>query len=261
MKINNFFSAIFITLTILSCDSKSDNSNSVKDTSSNNNKTELPIEAAPVKKVFYVNASSGLSLRTGTNLKSKKILTLPYGAQIEQISTPSHTEMTIDGITGEMVEVSYQGATGFVFNGYITDLAPPQEEESLEDYIKRISSASNQIQVVKKADIQKGKASGIKTQVVLPAKNWNEMYRVSKTLFHLPKSINPDFNSTENTITIVNKDKRERTLVDELLITVNDTKKIDSITYSYALKNYKRTVTIKESEKGFEITENETSLE
>lgn len=257
MRINKLFATALIAATILSCDTKSEN----KTNTAQSDKAELLADTniSTPKAFFYVNALSGLSLRAGTNLKSKKILTLPYGAQIEQISTPSHTEMTIDGVTGEMVEVNYQGATGFVFNGYLTALAPPQAQESLEDYTKRISTPINKIEIVKTAD-SKGEASGMKTQVVLPAKNWNEMYRISKRLFHLPKSISPDFTATESTLIIVNEDKRERTLTDELIIVVNETKQIDSITYFYSLKNYKRTVIIKESEKGYEVIENEISL-
>ncbi|MFT5892817.1 MAG: hypothetical protein ACI9Y7_002931, partial [Dokdonia sp.] len=67
---------------------------------------------APLAPVFYVNATSGLSLRSGTNLRSKKILTLPYGAQVKHLSSPEHTTMTISGITGDMIEVVYQGARG-----------------------------------------------------------------------------------------------------------------------------------------------------
>ena len=101
----------------------------------------------PVKTTFYVNAGSGLSLREGTNLQSKKILTLPYGAQVLQVGSPEHTTMTVAGIIGDMIEVEYQGARGFAFNGYLTRLAPPMEDEAVEDYARRISNVNQKVKV------------------------------------------------------------------------------------------------------------------
>jgi len=259
MKAITLIAASIITLSSISCT----NSSQETDTKKENKTTLIASKAetipAPSKKYVYVNAGSGLSLRAGTNLTSKKILTLPYGSQIEHISSPAHTEMTIDGIQGKMIEVSYQGATGFVFDGYTTILAPPQEDESLKNYAKRISTPENTIEVIKKAD-KKGEAYGMLTQIEIPATSFQESYKVAKILFNLPKKINPDFTKTKSSITIINQDKRERTHTDQLSIEVNDKHKIDSMTYLYELKDYKRTVTIFPSPKGYTITENQTSL-
>ena len=207
---------------------------------------------------FYVNAASGLSLREGTNLKSKKILTLPYGAQVEHLSSPAHTSMTIEGISGNMVEVYYQGATGFVFNGFLSDLPPPLEDEAIEAYAKRISRDEAPVTVTKKAN-EKGAAYGQSTVIQLPAKGWNEAYAVSKRLFNLPKSLLLDLSKPSSPMIVQNGNKRTKTLVDEIAIVHNANNEIDKVVYTYTLKTYGRTITIIKNSQGFKVTEVETS--
>ncbi|AWH73813.1 hypothetical protein DCS32_06495 [Dokdonia sp. Dokd-P16] len=256
MKINTIIlSAICFTI-FLSCDSSTENK-SEHSTQENLAITTPKVLATPTH--FYVNSSSGLSLRSGTNLTSKKILTLPYGAQVSLLSNPEHTEMTVDGITGEMIEVNYQGATGFAFNGYLTSLAPPQPNEDLEAYTNRISTPERPIKVLKKAN-KKGEDYGMTTTLELPAKNWNEAYRISQRLFNLPKGINPELSNRKETVTIINGDKRDRTQTDQLTINITPKGDIANITYSYSLRDYKRTVMIKKSNNAFVITEEEMSL-
>lgn len=256
MKINVITIALISIATLTSCNSSSNQKEENRETPMLAIATTSEI---PAEKYFYVNATSGLSLRSGTNLKSKKMLTLPYGAQVQFLSAPAHTEMTVAGITGEMIEVNYQGATGFTFNGYLTALAPPQLEESLEHYAKRISTPDKEIKVLKTAS-NKGENYGMTTSVELPAQNWNEMYRITQRLFNLPKSINPDFTQQKTSTVFNNKNKRERTQIDALTLKVSTSGNIENITYNYALRDYKRNVTITETRNGFTVTEEESSL-
>lgn len=207
---------------------------------------------------FYVNAASGLSLRESTNLKSKKILTLPYGAQVKHLSAPKHTSMTIDGISGDMIEVEYQGAIGFVFNGYLSDLAPPLQDEAIEAYAKRISTDSKPVIVTKKAH-EKGAAYGQSTIIELPAKGWNEAYAITKRLFDLPKSLRLDLSKRSVPKVVENAKKRKKTLVDEIAVIHNTANEIDKIIYTYTLKTYARTITIAKAKQGFKVTEVEIS--
>lgn len=255
MKINTIILAVTCVAVSLSCDTSNENK------SDQSTQETLAIATPNVLATpthFYVNTSSGLSLRSGTNLTSKKILTLPYGAQVTLVSKPEHTVMTVDGITGEMVEINYQGATGFAFNGYLTSLAPPQSNEDLQAYINRISTPERPIKVVKKAN-KKGKDYGMTTTLELPAKNWSEAYQISQRLFNLPKGLHPDLSNTKETITITNGNKRARTQTDELTIKVTPKGEVENITYSYSLRDYKRTVVIKQSDNAYVITEEEIS--
>ena len=212
----------------------------------------------PKSKVFYINAPSGLSLREGITLRSTKKLTLPYGAQVTQLSAPAHTTMTIDGITGDMVEVDYQGARGFVFNGYLTSLAPPLKNESVEAYAQRISTADFPITVKKKQD-EKGAAFGMTTTVDVPAKSWTEAYTIAQQLFELPKSLKLDLSKTTTPSKLENKDKRRKTVTDEVVVNRNKKNLIESVAYTYALQDYKRSVIVKKTETGFTLEEVESS--
>lgn len=256
MKINVILTFIFLATSLLSCDKSKLSEDTATPKLLASSTATLSI---PAPSVYYVNASSGLSLRAGTNLNSKKILTLPYGAQVAYVSAPKHTEMNVAGITGEMKEVRYQGATGFAFDGYLTTLAPPQLDETIEAYLKRISTPQKEYTLSKVAH-QKGEAYGMTTSLELPAKSWNEAYKITQRLFQLPKGIQPDFTSKKSSAVIGNGNKRERTKVDELAINIATPGTIDHVLYSYALKGYTRTVTIKKSIDGFTIKEEETSL-
>ena len=213
---------------------------------------------APVASVFYVNAVSGLSLRSGTNLRSKKILTLPYGSQVKHISSPAHTTMTVAGITGDMIEVEYQGARGFVFDGYLTRLAPPQDGESVEGYAKRISTKDHTVKV-SKVQNPKGEAYGITTRINLPASDWTEAYRITKELFDLPKRLPLDLETTKKSEVIINANKREKTLKDEIAVNRDASSKITSIIYTYQVRDYSRSVSIAKDKKGFIVKEVEVS--
>ncbi|RMB63257.1 hypothetical protein EAX61_02355 [Dokdonia sinensis] len=212
----------------------------------------------PESKVFYINAPSGLSLREGITLRSTKKLTLPYGAQVTQLSAPAHTTMTIDGITGDMVEVDYQGATGFVFNGYLTALAPPLKNESLKAYAQRVSTVEYPITVAQKQN-EKGAAYGMTTTVSVPAKSWNEAYTIAQHLFELPKSLKLDLNKTAIPSKLENTDKRRKTVIDEVTISRGNDNNIERVTYTYALKDYKRSVSVKKNNGGFTLEEVESS--
>ncbi|WP_299761923.1 hypothetical protein [uncultured Dokdonia sp.] len=257
------------TILLTSCTNKQKEVTPKNDTTTLETKSEVTSEKpllaqldvpkeAPVASVFYVNATSGLSLRSGTNLRSKKILTLPYGSQVKHMSSPEHTTMTIAGITGDMIEVEYQGARGFVFDGYLTRLAPPQDGESVEGYAKRISTKDHAVKVSKVKN-PKGEAFGITTRIELPASNWTEAYRITKELFDLPKSLQPDLVSKKKSEVVANVNKREKTFKDEIAVHRGTASEITSIVYTYQLRGYNRSVTIAKDKKGFIVKEVEVS--
>lgn len=263
--------AAIATATILftSCTKKqeeiTDNNTQATSEIKNDTSSQKPLLAqldtsleAPVASLFYVNARSGLSLRSGTNLRSKKMLTLPYGAQVEHLSSPEHTTMTISGITGNMIEVSYQGAKGFVFDGYLTRLAPPQDGESVEGYAKRISTKEHVVNVSKTKN-PKGEIYGMTTQIELPASNWADAYGITKELFDLPKSVSVDLVSKKASEVIINSNKKEKTFKDEVAINRDEASEITSIVYTYQLRDYHRSVTINKDTRGFIVKEIELS--
>ena len=257
------------TILLTSCTNKQQEATSKSDSTTLETTTEAtskkPLLAqlntaieAPLAPVFYVNATSGLSLRSSTNLRSKKILTLPYGAQVKHLSSPEHTTMTISGITGDMIEVEYQGARGFVFDGYLTQLAPPQDGESVEGYAKRISTKDHEVKVSKTKN-PKGDTYGMTTRIELPTSNWTEAYRITKELFDLPKNLQLDLASKKESEVVANSNKREKTFKDEIAVTRDTASEITSIIYTYQLRDYNRSVTITKEKNGFVVKEVELS--
>lgn len=258
----------FFTLCILflvSCTTATKKETIKPDNSSNLSQIQTPSYAEANLKnspsiplTLYVNAQSGLSLRQGTNLKSKKILTIPYGSQIQHLSSPEHTTMTVAGITGDMVEVNYQGATGFVFSGYLSTLSPPLEEETATEYAKRLSTPEREV-TVSKIKSAKGDAYGLNTTIELPAKTWGEAYSISQSLFDIPKNIAIDLTNSKKS-TVLNSRKRPKTITDEVLISRDEDNKITEIKYLYRLRDYSRVVTIvKSNMNNYLITEEELS--
>lgn len=244
-------------LTLISCNSGESNEVTLAQNDSQVIIT-APSEEIATHPDLYITAGSGLSLREGTNLKSKKILTIPYGSKVKHLSSPNHTSMNVDGITGTMLEVDYQGAKGFVFSGYVDTLSPPLKDEKPEDYAKRISTENLAVEVVKKPHPD-GSKFGQSTAIKIPAQNWMQAYSICKVLFDLPKGIHVDLNKTYVSF-IENSNKRHKTLKDEVEIVRNESSEIEKIQYNYALRSYTREVAITKDDDTFLLKEIETSL-
>lgn len=257
--------AVVLALTLTSCTSTTKNetaSSSLAPSTTNLHQTAQYQETSSALSEtnntnLYITAQSGLSLRKGTNLKSSKILTIPYGSQVQHLSSPQHTTMTVSGIIGDMVQVNYQGATGFVFSGYLSTLAPPLEDESVTDYAKRLSTPEKTIKV-NKIKNTKGDAYGLTTSIELPAQSWGEAYLLAQRLFDIPKSISVDLTDSHKE-TMVNIKKRLKTKTDQVTVSRDDNNTINQVTYSYALRDYTRSVTITHKDGQYLITENEVS--
>jgi hypothetical protein len=260
--LTSLFSLYFLVL--VSCTSSKKEETTKTDNSSNNSQIQTPKYAeanlknsTSISATLYVSAQSGLSLRQGTNLKSKKILTIPYGSQIQHLSSPKYTTMTVAGIEGDMIEVNYQGATGFVFSGYLSTLSPPLEEETATAYAKRLSAPEKEIKV-SKIKSAKGDAYGLTTSLELPAKSWGEAYSIAQSLFDIPKNILVDLANSKKS-TIPNTRKRPKTITDEVRVSRDEENKIKYIKYFYQLRDYSRTVTILKGDTGYLLSEEEVS--
>lgn len=132
-------------------------------------------EKMPVKNSDYFNvmAGSGLRMRGTPNLKGKKIMVIPYNAQIEKINdgksygTLSVKEFKGFNIEGEWVKVKYKNQEGFVFSGYLTQFPLPI---SYDSYFKKTLKVSK-----KKYDKKKYKECTV-TKKEDCICNWKEDY-------------------------------------------------------------------------------------
>jgi hypothetical protein len=95
----------------------------------------LAIQSYTSGQQLNVLATSGMNLRDAS--KGTVLQKIPYGARIKTLQAKSTTNPeTIEGIQGNWVKVEYNGATGFVFDGFLSTLpAPELSENDLRNYL------------------------------------------------------------------------------------------------------------------------------
>lgn len=75
--------------------------------------------------ILHVLAVSGMNLRDAP--KGNVLKKIPYGARIKTLQAKSTTNSeTIEGIEGNWVKVDFSGATGFLFDGFLSTLPAPE---------------------------------------------------------------------------------------------------------------------------------------
>ncbi len=84
-----------------------------------------------------VLATSGMNLRDAP--KGTVLQKIPYGSRIKTLQAKSTTNLeTIEGIQGNWVKVEYNGAVGFLFDGFLSTLpAPESNGADLHSYAKK----------------------------------------------------------------------------------------------------------------------------
>lgn len=72
---------------------------------------------------YLVTAGSGLSMREMPNLKSIKVMAVPYGKEVVVCPEyPGEVEV-IEGIEGRWLKTYYRGKSGFMFSGFMQEQA------------------------------------------------------------------------------------------------------------------------------------------
>jgi hypothetical protein len=77
-----------------------------------------------VKPTLFVAAKSGLKLRETASLTGKPLLTAPQGASVVWISTDYQKSVEVEGTQGYMAKVKFNGKTGYMFDGYLSNNSP-----------------------------------------------------------------------------------------------------------------------------------------
>lgn len=81
---------------------------------------------------LQVIANSGLKMRLSPDLTGDVIAVIPYAEQVEILELPQKKDlMTSEYVSGEWLLVEYEGQTGYVFDGYLTNLPIPEYEFEL----------------------------------------------------------------------------------------------------------------------------------
>ncbi|MGJ4754754.1 SH3 domain-containing protein [Leptospira kmetyi] len=92
-----------------------------------------------VTAIKYVFAKSGLILRKKPELNSEPIVTIPYGNRvIVSLDEPLGKEIEIENLNGNYRLIKYSDNTGFVFDGFLSTLIPPNAKSNdISDYFEK----------------------------------------------------------------------------------------------------------------------------
>ena len=98
-------------------------------------KQSFSIQSYTAGQALNVLASSGINLRDAP--KGTVLQKIPYGARIKTLQAKSTSNPeTIEGIQGNWVKVEYNGAMGFLFDGFLSTLpAPELSGNDLRNYL------------------------------------------------------------------------------------------------------------------------------
>jgi hypothetical protein len=96
------------------------------------NEAEAQTKAPIQKQDLYVKAISGLRLRKNPDPTSMLLTTIPFGAAIQPMDSISERQFLVDNQMGKMIQVSYSGLQGFIFERFVTAGSGPQARP-LED--------------------------------------------------------------------------------------------------------------------------------
>lgn len=76
---------------------------------------------------LYVVANSGLTLRMAPNLNSESLGVIEYGSSVEVLNQPDSILRVekLNWVEGKWIYVEVDGVTGYMFDGYLSDLPMP----------------------------------------------------------------------------------------------------------------------------------------
>ena len=76
---------------------------------------------------LYVVANSGLTLRVAPNADSESLGIVEYGSSVEVLNQPDSIQFLerLNWVEGRWLFVEYDGITGYMFDGYLSDLPMP----------------------------------------------------------------------------------------------------------------------------------------
>jgi len=183
---------------------------------------------------LYVIAPSGLSLRKEDDVASEKLASMPLGSQVTLIDSPVATDMIVEHIEGAMLEINYNGQTGFAFSGYLAPIRLLKKEEAVEDYIAALKKSHPNINYESKSN-DPDFHEGITDTYVLPVSHWHEAYYIVSAMYKIPKSLG--FPNPEGPVQSVIEDpKKPADVWDSFLTTQRENNTIKMIEYDYRVE-------------------------
>lgn len=89
-------------------------------------------------KKMYIATRSGLNLREAPEATAKRLLTIPYGTQIE--IEPTDQKIALEGLEGNWIKTSFKGKTGYAADLYLVSLPlPGPKVKTFWDYLEQLA--------------------------------------------------------------------------------------------------------------------------
>lgn len=115
---------------------------------------------------YYTIAKAGLNLRENSSLNAPILITIPYGAGLDQFEW-TNVAIELDNIDGFWVKTNYGGKIGFVASQYINNFPPPKVGiGTMEVYFNQLSEKNGMPLVIDRTP-----------------KNSDDIWRLSKQLY------------------------------------------------------------------------------
>lgn len=90
----------------------------------------IAVSCGEEKKMRYIAASSGLSLRFAPRAGSRRVAVIPFRDEVN-VEKESGRKRTIQGKTGRWSRVVWKGKKGWVFGGFLSETMPGDEKEEM----------------------------------------------------------------------------------------------------------------------------------
>lgn len=199
-------------------------------------------------KYLYVYAPNGLNMREGPLVSHNKLTKIPYGAKVELISPAGEQELTVDGLIGGMAKVSYEGFTGYAFEGYLCKYKAPSLNMEIRKYVEELRQDGHMVYYEKTERDYDGYFQ-FEESILLFDYSWQEGFLVAKQLCRIPPKFNFPSSGKQDEEKFENPEKAEYAWSDEM--SVKRAKgKIVEISYYYRGEGGGHSVTIKEDKEG-----------
>ncbi|WP_299452244.1 SH3 domain-containing protein [uncultured Microscilla sp.] len=206
---------------------------------------------------YYVFAPNGLILRQSPNTSTKKIAKLPYGTKVKYLAGVPSKQIIVDNLKGGMAKVSYQGKTGYVFEGYLSKFAAPVKNAEVSKYADLLRK--NGVEVMnEKIKRDWGGYQQIEEAIILNTQKWSEAFLVAKQLFGIPANMHFPIPTGQTTFIVKNPKKKKHVWTDQIEVKNNRRGYLQSIVYSSRQEGGGMHVSIKKSTnhnaKGFRLS-------
>ncbi len=195
---------------------------------------------------YYAAATAGLNLRASASPTAEKVALAQYGEKVELLQPAADRSMVVDGISGGMAQVKYNGKTGYAFDGFLSPCVMPLKGEEVEAYAGRLWAS--QVDVLHE-EHRKDYGGYVSMEYALhfESLSWSEAFLVAKNLFGIPAPL--QFQGEKGSAPKVTKNPNatETAWTDQLEATYDDSGKMLSTIYSFRAEGGGQVILIQKS--------------